>query len=184
MLRNLFFLTLFLIIPFSCDQSENLAERERKLAEKEQRFAQKEAEYQNLLQMRDSIFSRKDTLSGVKRWPENIEGRWNGKITCKESNCADYAVGDIRTDTWEFVSDSLKKSVNVYNISNQLVRTYNIQAENNAIMLRFQSDSTSAKKVEMDVVLNNFSPKRIQGTRTVTINSNCSATFSVDLTRP
>lgn len=178
-----FFLLLFITV-ISCNQSENLDQREKELMEKEQRFAQKEAEYQDLLKMCDSIMNKQDTLVDNKNWPANIVGRWNGKITCKESSCPDYAVGDLRNDTWEFVSDSLKKSVNVYNNNNQLVRTYSAKMENNEIILNFRSDSTAAKNVEMNVVLNSFAPKKIQGNRTVSVNNNCSATFAVELSRP
>lgn len=182
--KTFIFLFLILLIQLSCTDTTKLQQRERALAEKEKQFAEREAEYQSLIKMRDSIFSKKDTLIDNKNWPANIAGRWNGKITCKESKCPDYAVGDIRTDTWEFVSDSLQKSVNVYDISNKLVRTYSARMENNEILLNFKSDSTSAKKVDMNVMLNSFAPKKIQGNRTVSVNNSCTATFAVELTRP
>ncbi len=182
--KFLLFLVFVFLIPLSCNDTSRLEKREQILAEKEQRFALKEAEYLDLLKMRDSIMSKKDTLIDDKNWPSTIAGKWNGKIICKESSCSDYAVGDLRNDTWEFVSDSLNKSVNVYNINNQLVRTYSAKMENEEIKLNFHSDSTSAKKVEMNVVLNSFSPKKIQGNRTVSVNSNCSASFTVELSRP
>ncbi len=182
--KAILFLFLILLIPLSCTDTTKLQQRELILAEKEKQFAEKEAEYQSLIKMRDSIFSKKDTLINNKNWPANIVGKWNGKITCKESNCPDYAVGDIRTDTWEFVSDSLRKSVNVYDISNRLVRTYAAKMENNDILLNFKSDSTSAKKVEMNVVLTGIAPKKIQGSRTVSVNNSCTASFTVELTRP
>ena len=176
-----FFFGFFL---WSCNGDSQVEQRERALAEKERRFADKEEEYQSLIKMRDSIFNVQDKVLDVQNWPDEIAGRWNGKITCKESNCSDYAVGDIRTDTWEFVSDSIKKSVNIYDIGNRLVRTYTAKMENNEIILNFKSDSTSAKKVDMVVTLNNFAGNKIQGNRTVTVNNNCKAAFAVELNRP
>lgn len=173
-----------ILLVLSCNDSSKLQQREQDLAEKERRFAEKEAEYQTLIKMRDSIISKKDTILTDNNWPAAIAGKWNGKVTCRESNCTDYVVGDIRTDTWEFVSDSLKKAVNVYSNNNELVRTYVATADKNDILLSFRSDSTASKNVEMNVVLNSFSPKKIQGTRDVSVNSSCNAVFTVELSRP
>jgi hypothetical protein len=55
---------------------------------------------------------------------------------------------------------------------------------NGDVNLTYRSDSTSKKKVEMNVLLNEFGDKKIRGVRTITVDNNCTAKFSVELTRP
>ena len=175
-------LSLFL---FSCKENERekqLDTREKILSEKENVFAQKEAEFDALLKMRDSLYAKKTDSVIIPTWPEEILGKWNGKVMCTASNCSDYVVGDQRTDVWEFVNDSLQTVVNVYN-KNNLVRTYAGKLENNEIKLHFKTDSTATKIVDMNILLNDISDTKIRGKRTISINNNCTSEFSVELLR-
>ncbi|KFC20170.1 hypothetical protein [Chryseobacterium sp. FH1] len=170
---------------FSCKENERekqLDAREKLLSEKENIFSQKEAEFDALLKMRDSLYAKKTDSVVIPTWPEDILGKWTGKVICTESNCSDYVIGDQRTDIWEFVNDSLQTSVNVYS-KNNLVRTYAGKLENNEIKLNFKTDSTSSKLVDMNILLNEISAEKIRGKRTITVNNNCSAVFSVELLR-
>lgn len=185
MLKNtlfiLFFASLFLI---SCDnrkKEKDLALREQQLLEKEKLFSQKESEYQYLLKMKDSIFSKKDSVK-IPVWPAEVSGAWIGKVICTESNCSDYVVGDQRTDTWEFDSDSTQLMTKIIN-NNNLVRSYSGKFENNEVRLNFKTDSTAKKQVEMNVLLNEISPNKIRGTRTIAVDNSCMARFSVELVR-
>lgn len=184
MLKNVLFIIItisFLLVACNDKKKENdLMMREKQLLEKEKVFAQKESEYQSLLKMRDSIFSKKDSVK-ITVWPKEVAGIWTGKVICTESNCTDYVVGDQRTDTWEFDSDSLQLSTKIIN-NNNLVRVYSGKFENNEIKLTYKTDSTSKKQVEMNVLLNEISPNTIKGTRTVAVD-NCMARFSVELIR-
>jgi len=172
-----------LLLLISCTDKEkenNLALREQQLLEKEKLFAKKESQYQALLKMKDSIFSKKDSMKVVK-WPAEISGSWSGKVICTESNCSDYVVGDQRTDIWEFDNDSTQLVTKIIN-NNNLVRLYSGKFENNEIKLNFKTDSTAKKKVEMNVLLNDISDTKIRGTRTIAVD-NCMAKFSVELIR-
>lgn len=185
MLKNTL-LSLFIIsfLVISCDnrqKEKDLFEREQQLLEKEKLFAHKESEYQALIKMRDSIFAKKDSIK-IMMWPAEISGSWNGKVICIESNCSDYVVGDQRTDTWEFDSDSTQLVTKIIN-NNNLIRLYSGRFENNEIKLNFKTDSTAKKKVDMNVLLNDISDTKIRGTRTVITDNNCTAKFSVELTR-
>jgi len=185
MIKNILFI--LFIIPFfliSCNNKEKegrLALREQQLLEKEKAFAQKESEYQALLRMRDSIFSKKDSLKAMI-WPAEIAGTWNGKVICTESNCSDYVVGDQRTDIWEFDSDSTQLVTKIIN-NNNLIRLYSGKFDNNEINLNFKTDSTAKKNVEMNVLLNDISANKIRGSRTITAGNGCIAKFSVELVR-
>ena len=174
------------LLLFSCKQNERekqLDAREKLLSEKENVFSQKEAEFDALLKMRDSLYAKKIDSVIIPAWPDALLGKWNGKVICTESNCSDYVIGDQRTDVWEFVNDSVRTAVNVYS-NNNLVRTYSGKMENNEIKLNFKTDSTSSKLVDMNILLNEISPAKMRGKRTITVNNNCSAVFSVELVRP
>lgn len=177
-------LLLFFMILQSCNQdteSQLLIQREKKLKDREISFAKKEAEYQALLRMRDSILAKKDSVQ-ILQWPEGISGLWNGKVVCTESSCSDYVIGDQHSDQWSFVSDSTNLVTKIINNKN-LVRFYNGKYSSEGIKLQYRSDSTAKKRVEMNVILNDITPNKIRGTRTVTIDDNCTAKFSVELLR-
>ena len=184
-MKNSILLISLLFLLFSCDnkdKADDLALREKELLNKEKLFAQKEAEYQSLLKMRDSIFNHKNSDSiKIVKWSDEISGDWIGKVICTESNCSDYVVGDQRTDTWEFDSDSIQLFTKIIN-NNNLVRLYSGKFENNEIKLNFKTDSTAKKQVDMNVLLNDISDTKIKGTRTIAIG-NCMAKFSVELIR-
>ncbi|UQB69652.1 hypothetical protein [Epilithonimonas zeae] len=181
-----FILLLSFMLCFSCDdkdKAKELSEREQQLLDKEKSFALKESEYQSLLKMRDSIFAKPvtDSIQIIAQWPDEIIGSWTGKVVCTESNCSDYVVGDQRTDVWEFDSDSTQLFTKIIN-NNNLVRLYNGKFENNEVKLNFKTDSTAKKKVEMNVLLNDFSSNKMRGVRTISVD-NCIAKFSVELVR-
>ncbi len=179
-------ITLVLFLFFlSCDSKESkqeIAEREAELFEKEKLFAKKEADYQSLLKMRDSLFSKKDSTGIIREWPAEVFGVWTGKVICTESSCSDYVIGDQRTDTWEFDSDSTQMVCKIINNS-KLVRLYSGKYGNNEVKLNYKTDSTAEKNVEMNILLNDISATKIRGTRTVTVDNQCTAKFSVELTR-
>jgi len=162
-------------------REQELNKREQILLEKENQFALKEADYQSLLKMRDSLLAKKGTIM-LPGWPNQIEGLWNSKVVCTESNCSDYIVGDQRSDLWEFGSDSSQLVTKVIS-NNKLVRIYLAEYSNNQIHLNFSTDSTAPKKVTMHVLLNESTPNKLKGTRTIAIDSACTAKFSVELNR-
>ncbi|REC49386.1 hypothetical protein [Chryseobacterium pennipullorum] len=185
MLKNTFILLVaasFLLVSCNYKEKEkNLTDREKQLLEKEKIFAKKESEYQALLMMRDSIFAKKDSVVIAATWPDEISGPWNGKVICIESNCSDYAIGDQRTDIWEFDNDPTQPVTKIIN-NNNLVRLYTGKFENNEIKLSYKTDSTAKKNVEMNVLLNDISDNKIKGTRTI-VSDGCTAKFSVELVR-
>lgn len=183
--RSPFLLLILFVFFLNCNDKEKnqqLTDRENKLLEKEKLFATKESEYQSLLKMRDSIFSKKDSVEIIKEWPAEVFGAWTGKVICTESSCSDYVIGDQRIDTWEFDSDSTQLFSKIIN-NNKLVRLYAGKFENNEVKLNYKTDSTAEKAVEMNVLLNEFSANKIRGQRTVNIDNKCMAKFSVELTR-
>lgn len=174
-----------LILVFSaCKDSkreEQLNKWEQSLKQREQQLSLKEADYQSLLHMRDSLLAIKDTTIR-QSWPAAVTGAWKNTVICRESNCTDYVIGDQRSETWEFQSDSTGLFVRVFN-DKKLVRVYAGQLRDQQIQLRFQTDSTAQRKVVMEVSLDDIKPEVVKGTQVVTGMKDCVAKFSVELVR-
>lgn len=162
-----------------------LTERELALAEKEKQFALKEADYRSLVRWRDSMLAVADT-SGTTvppaAWPADVLGRWNGKTVCRESTCSEYVVGDQRSAAWEFTEDSAGLFTRVFD-RNALVRIYTGTFDSSAVRLHFRSDSTAARRVEMDVELTRSGAGTIKGSQLLKMENGCTARFTVELVR-
>lgn len=181
MLKYLIFI--FAIVSLnSCnykEKSEQLKIREQNIIDKEKAFALKEADYQNLLKMRDSLYASKDTIQAIVL-PENLLGKWTGKMVCTDSNCPEYMIGDIRNDSWEFMENGKQVSAKVTNKTGN-IRIYTGSYNGSEIRLSFQSDSSSAKKTSINIVLNDLQQNKIRGMRELINDNNCTSRFSVDL---
>ena len=166
------FLSSVLLLLTSCKQSENtdqLKERETALLIKEKEFASKELEYESLKAMRDSLQHASNTIA-VLKIPQNIIGKWNGKMICTDSNCSENVIGDQRNDFWEISQDSVK-IINKSGGERRYAAKYTgseikLNSENNLSLITLQ---LSEEKIG-----------RIKGSRELTGN-NCVSKFSVEL---
>jgi len=186
LLRNCLLCSLLSCMLLAACQNDNreryLTQREQAIGKRESDFALKEADYKSLVQMRDSLRTKKDTVI-IQSWPETIAGVWNSKSVCRESNCSEYVIGDQRTNFWEFISDSTGLFTRVMDANNKLLRIYTAQLDSSGIKLHFLSDSSATKKMDINFDLSQVSPQLIKGTQAVTINQACNAKFTVELTR-
>jgi hypothetical protein len=171
------------LVLISCnpkDKEKELEKREKELANKEKIFAEKEADYQALLKMKDSIFSKNDTTH-TKSWPESIKGNWTAKSVCAESSCGEYTLGDNRIENWDFRSDSLQ--LYTLNTHNKSTKLFNAKWVNKEIVLDYHSDSAAKRNMKINVVLNDISSAKMKGWATVTLDNQCNAKFNVELNR-
>lgn len=172
------------VLLLSCkDKSrENaLLAREKALAVKEKQFYLKEQDYQSLLRMRDSIIAAKNKDSFTTHWPPQINGMWNSKLVCIASACNEYVIGDQKTnEIWNFTNDSLRALVAILN-NNKLVRVYTGKYDSSYINMYFKTDTLAKKPVQMDVTLSQISGESMKGIQTITIDTGCTAKFSVEL---
>lgn len=165
------------------DKARALDLREQQILAREKDFAVKEADYQSLLRMRDSLFTLRDTSVIIQRWPDDIAGLWSSKSVCRESNCSEYVIGDQRSNTWEFVSDSTGLYTRVIN-NNQVVRVFAARYDGRRIQLHYASDSSASKNLELTVELGRDNNKNlITGIQTTGIDKSCAAKFSIELNR-
>jgi len=183
-LKRLFILILIPVIISCSDKKEReLNQRENAILEREQKFADKEAEYELLLKMKDSIdltLQKKDSVLENRVWPDSLRMKWSSKMVCRESNCSNYVIGDQRSETWDFVSDSTGMFVNVVN-NNQIKRIFKGKYSGNKIVLDSAKETSSKSTVKISVVLDEIRKNVIKGTQTITGQDNCTAKFSVEL---
>ena len=172
----IFFLgfTLMLISCTDQEKEDQLKKREETLLIKEQEFSVKEQEYESLKAMRDSLEHFSDTIAAIKI-PENILGKYNGKMICTDSNCSEHVIGDLRNDIWEFYEDGVK-------ITNKSggEKIYFAKYSGSEIKLTSESNSTAATQSVITLQLSDENSTRIKGSRDFTGN-NCNSKFSVDL---
>lgn len=164
------------------ERQQQLDKREQAIVKQEMDFAAKQADYQSLLKMRDSLRSEKTDTLAIQQWPDGIPGSWNGKTLCRESDCGDYVVGDQRSDIWSFVGDSTGIFMKVMN-KDKIMRVYTAQVDSTGIRLHYKTDSAATRQVDMNVVLERAGNGLMKGTQTISVNNNCTARFSVELTR-
>ncbi|WHF50889.1 hypothetical protein QGN23_10665 [Chryseobacterium gotjawalense] len=172
------FLLTFTLMLTSCnnpEQENQLKEREAALLVKEEKFAEKEQDYEALKMMRDSLERLPtDTIIPVKI-PENIIGKWNGKMICTESNCSEHVIGDLRNDLWEFTAEHLK-------ITNKSggEKIYTGKYNGSELKLTSENNSASTSQSVITLQLSSQTTGRIKGSREFTGN-NCTSKFSVEL---
>lgn len=176
--------TVFLFI--SCkeelkNKQQEIQKREDSLFAKEKRFALKEAEYTKLLKMRDSIIATRDSTNIISL-PVNIDGKWNGRVVCIESNCQDYVVGDTRVDEWEIIVEQNEVTLKDINKAG-VVRVYKGQYDGSVIRVTSSSDPEAEKQRTFKIELNSIEERKISGIREVQVNNACSSKFSIELTR-
>ncbi len=177
----IFFILSFFLFQ-SCDDKEKIAAlqlREQTLIEKEREFALKEAEYQNLLKMRDSLKTDKDSVNRTTI-PEHILGKWTGKMICTESNCPEYMIGDQRSDIWEFSENEQSVSAKITSKSGG-TRIYSGIYTGSELKLKFKSDSSAVRRIEINMVLKEIQKNRMKGTREIIGENNCISRFVIDM---
>lgn len=156
---------------------KELNQKEQELALKEQSLAIKE---QQLNDQKKSIDSTTNIVNdSLYREHQKIRGAWTVDMQCTETNCAGSAVGDIKTEQWDFKFQQNLVIVTAMS-RDQLVRTYAGSYQGNLLKLDVQQDSaeTNAKIV---VRLQQTNEKEMQGEREITQANGCRILYSLKL---
>lgn len=184
--KYIFAAATILFLFSSCN--ENIKRKELEIQKREQAVLQKEksialieSDYLKLQKMRDSIISIQDSIS-VHVLPIDIQGRWNGKLVCTESNCTDYVVGDVRMDEWEISEDKgniIAKNINKVGV----IRVYTGKYEGNSIQLFSESEPTSPKNRHFKIEFTTMTEKKLSGFREIRVDNSCLSKFTIELSR-
>lgn len=185
--RLIFFTVLFIFVFSGCNLRKREIEVEKRTAEmneREQQLTLKEQSLEfreNLLIEREKILdstSRKIANDSLyKKFPQ-LPGIWNVKMICTETNCPGSAVGDTKTEQWDFTfQDNMIIATAVTN--NQLVRVYSGHYTGNNIRLTVQKDSADNQTSKMAVRLQNIKDKEIEGEREIIQSGGCRIVYSL-----
>lgn len=171
--------TILAALVLSCsdtNKEDTLAQREQALFLKEQEFLAKETEYQQLLALRDSVAENAVSMPVNNVLPQEIVGKWSGKMICTESTCSDHVVGDQRNDTWEFSSTGLT-------ITNKTgsERHFTGNISGTDLKLTSSDSATAVSHSKITLGLADLASSRLKGQRELSGKDNCVAKFSVEL---
>lgn len=172
-----FLLPVFSFMIISCTEEKKedpLKEREAILLMKEKEFEAKNQEFEELKAMRDSLHHSSDSVQ-VSIIPDQLLGKWSGKMICTESNCSEHVIGDQRNDVWEFLPENVV-------ITNKTGGEKTYAATFTGADLKLVSDPASASRTQTVIILQRLEdkPDRLKGTREST-GADCVAKFSIDL---
>lgn len=133
----------------------------------------------NAIMLADSVF-KNDELS--KKWISAVQGIWDSDMTCSDSDCGLYTVGDRRNEKWEFTTDSVRVYTMVMK-KKKLLSVFKAMYAGDTIMLESATDSPFGNGLKIKVVLDSINVNAIKGTQTITAEGYCKSVFLVALTR-
>ena|SRR5665213_252448 len=158
-------------------KTNELNQKEQELSLKEQSLAAKEQQLNDREKEMDSTSSVvKDSLLLEHN---KIPGTWMVDMQCTETNCPGSAVGDVKSEQWEFkFLDNLVVASAM--INNQLVRIYTGSYFGNLLKLSVQQDSTETT-AKINVRLTQTKEKEMEGEREIIQANGCHILYSLKL---
>lgn len=154
------------------------AEREKQLQFKEKSLQLKEEALMVLKQQMDS--SQQDTK---RLYNDTIVGMWNVKMTCIETSCAGSAIGDSKSETWQFTYQDKNILVKAM-AGDKLVRIYSGTFDGENILLTEDiAHSTSAPGTKILVRLNLAGNGTMQGQREIIRENDCKILYRLQLNK-
>lgn len=160
-------------------KEEALLKKEQELILKEKTLALKENELLQREQQLDSI--RTDTT--LKYHPA-LAGQWKATMKCTETTCAGSAVGDTKTEVWEFSFDSSFHLFVKVISGNNVARVYNGSYNGNVVELTQQvPNSAATPATTMSVRLNIVDATTLEGQREIVRENDCRILYSLQLSR-
>lgn len=181
----LIFFVLIVVVFSSC----GFKEREKALKAKETELNAKQQQLllweQQLTQKELDLNDREHKLDSTRKGMDsvvvqnkNIEGVWQVKMQCVETNCEGSAIGDVKSERWEFDNTETGVVVKAYT-GTALTRIYNGNYTNNGLKL---IDNNLQSKTNMEVTLRFLKEGKMDGIREI-ILPNCKTTFTINAAR-
>ena len=149
--------------------------REQEVLAREQELGVREAAFAQRLHAMDST-ARADT----NRAPQ-ISGTWNVQMTCTETTCAGSAVGDTKTEQWNFNSQGQTIIVRA-TAKGQLERLYTgTYAEGLITLSEERASAASSELARMTVRLKPIDATHMQGQREILRENDCRIVYALQL---
>lgn len=151
-------------------------QKQQKLILWEQQLTQNE---QDLINRERRLDSTKKEIDSVVIHGPSLVGKWQVKMQCVETSCDGSAIGDVKTEQWEF-SAADNNSILVKAFANKnLARTYSGAYTQSGLQL---VDNGASKSAKMEVTLRILNEKKMDGLREI-ILPNCKTTYSITADR-
>ncbi len=174
-----------IVLLGSCGWSE----REKALQEKEAQLNQMQQvlllQEQELRQKEQLLQEREHRLDSTRREIDSVvihgpsvAGNWQIKMQCVETNCPGSAIGDVKTEQWEFSTEGNNIIVKVFT-GKKLIRIYNGNYTQSGMRL---IDKNTVNNTAMEVTLRMLNEKKMDGIREI-IPPNCKTIYSITAER-
>lgn len=158
-------------------KTTQLNEKEQQLNLKEQSLDLREQSLKEREIFLDSTTKKITYDSLFLKFPQ-LTGTWNVKMECIETNCAGSAVGDTKTEQWNFTLLENKIIVTATS-NNKLVRVYAGGISGSTILLNVQQDSSDMQTAKMSVRLQGINENEMEGTREIIQSGGCKIVYSL-----
>jgi hypothetical protein len=159
------------------DKESALNLREADLVNRERIVEAAEAKLKATKAGRDAAF-KPDSSS---YYQPVLTGDWQVRMTCTESNCTGFAVGDSRTEQWTFSYVGYSLFVTALT-RNTFSRAYKGYAFENSIELRERRDSNRASAdVSMKIRLQLSDSTTMAGDREIIQDNSCKVVYALQL---
>jgi hypothetical protein len=110
-----------------------------------------------------------------------LTGDWQVRMTCTESNCTGFAVGDSRTEQWSISYIGYTLFVKA-TTKNTFIRSYTGYAFENSLELSERRDSTRpSSDVRMKIRLQLSDSTSMSGDREIIQDNNCKVVYALQL---
>lgn len=196
-MKGMFFLCLLITLSVSgCgikDRERAAQQKEAELAQKEQELLLKEKTLQlkeeELLIKQQQLDSTKQQVTDSTRqdtalmYNPEIIGNWNVNMTCIETTCPGSAVGDTKSEVWEF-SYQDNNVIAKAKSDGKLVRVYTGTYKNNLLELTDNVElSPTSSETKMLVRLTLSNETSMEGQREIIRAGNCKIIYSLQLNK-
>lgn len=141
----------------------------------EQQLTQKETE---LNEREHKLDSTRNEIDSVAIHGPSLSGIWQIKMQCVETSCDGSAIGDVKTERWEFSEENNSIIVKAF-AGKTMVRIYNGSYTQTGIKL---VENNSQPQSNMEVNLRILKEGKMEGTRDITL-PNCKTSYSISANR-
>jgi hypothetical protein len=181
------YVAILLLLTSGCKSRRKREEFERRrleLNQKEQALLFKEKTLQlkeEELRKREEEVDSSRMLDSVNVYNSVLIGTWSVKMTCTETTCMGFAVGDTKNEVWDISyqqNSILAKAME----GNSLVRVYSGRFTGSAVELTEITDSTrSLVATKTFVRLNIINENTMEGQREIFRENECRVTYELEL---
>lgn len=184
-----FLLLVILCCTAGCDlrkREEALQTKEAMLNEKEQQLSLKE----KTLQVKEEELRKREqhldsTMKTDTTYLVNpaLVGKWDVKMTCTETTCPGSAVGDTKTEEWEFSYEGNTIVVKAI-VSEKLVRIYTgFYTDNTIELVEEKAGTNNNVSTKMVIRLRVIDNTHLEGQREIVRENDCRVVYALQLVK-